>query len=106
MHPLLSKLLTKRNVGLEKLSPEEKSDFDRWEKILSGGEITVKKIEEFCRNQLVSIGHHMRSVDNSNQKNERLICLHNVYSAIIGLLSGPEAEKGALEAYLNDLLQK
>ena len=106
MHILLSKLLDKRKIKHEEPSPEEKSDFDRWEKILSSGEITVKKIEESCRNQLVSIDAQMRSVDNSTQKNERLICLHSVYSAIIGLLSGPEAEKQALERYLSDLLQK
>ena len=106
MHPLLSKLLTKRKVKHEELSQEEKQDFDRWEQILSGGEITVKKIEDFCRNQLISIGKQFQSVDNSTQKNERLIVLHSVYSAIIGLLSGPESEKEALERYLNDLLQK
>jgi len=106
MNVFLSKLLTKRKVKHEELSPEEKQDFDRWEKILSSGEITVKKIEEFCRNQLVSIDSQMRSVDNSSQKNERLVCLHSVYSAIIGLLSGPETEKQTLERYLTDLLHK
>ena len=106
MHNLLSKLLTKRKVKHEELSAEEKQDFDRWEKILSSGEITVKKIEDFCKNQIVSIGNQMRSVDNSTQKNERLVTLYSVYSAILGLLSGPETEKEALERYLNDLLQK
>ena len=42
MNLLLSKLLKKRGIATKaELSIEEKENFDRWEKILFWGEITI-----------------------------------------------------------------
>ena len=105
MHHLLSKLLKKR--GIEKvtdLSQSEAEDFDRWNKVLSEGEVTVKKIEDFCRNQISFIETQWKNLDNSTQKNERLIALHTVYSSILSAIQAPLDSREKIERFLKELL--
>ena len=105
MHPILSKLLKKRKIEtVDKLSPEERSDFDRWNKILSKDEVSVSDVAEFCRIQIRTIEGQWRDLGNSTQKNERLISMHTVYNAILGSLTSSKAERESLENYLNSLL--
>lgn len=104
MNFLLSKLLSKRKIQREDLSGEEKEDFVRWEKILSGGEISVEKISEFCKSQISIIENQWKDMSNDPKKNERLIIAHNIYSSILKVIDSPEAEKVALEEYLNKLI--
>jgi len=105
MHRILEELLSKRKVKVEDLDPEEYQQFDRWEKILSTeGEITVKNIEEFCKNQVSILKAQMKNLDNSGQKNERAILLFTVYDTLLDVISAPESEKEKLEKYLYGLL--
>ena len=105
MHPLLTKLLGKRKITKEQLDEEEKKDFDRWEKILSEGDITVEKIADFCKAQISAIEAKWRDMDNASLKNERLIIAHNIYSTIVKAISAPEVERVSLEEYLNNLIK-
>ena len=105
MHPILVKLLNKRNVKKEELTKEELTDFDRWDKILSGGEVTVEKVGEFCKAQIGAIEAQWKDLNNDTKKNERLIIAHTIYSTILKTLTAPEIERSALESYLNKLIQ-
>ena len=105
MHPLLVKLLNKRKVKKEELSPDELADFGRWEKILEGGEVTIEKVGEFCKAQISAVEAQWKDLDNDPKKNERLIIAHTIYSTILKALTAPEAERSALESYLNKLIQ-
>lgn len=107
MHKLIADLFKK--IGIEKiedLSVEEKKDFERWQKTLSEGEVTVDKILEFCRSQVKLIEVQWKNLDNDSKKNDRLIILHTTYSTLINLITGPKSEKESLESYLNQLLQE
>lgn len=105
MYHLLEKLLKKRGIKtLTELSEEESEDFDRWNKVLSEGEITVEKIIEFCKNQVNLIENQWKNMDNSQAKNERLILLHTVYKTILEAITAPKVEKERLESYLQQLL--
>lgn len=107
MHFSLKRLLKKRGIDdVTKLQPEEKADFDRWQKILSEGEITLDKIGEFCRAQKTITEKQMRNLDNSYEKNAKLVLLHSVYSAILEAITAPQAERESLEKYLNALLEE
>lgn len=105
MHEILQKLFTKRGIkDITDLSPDEVKDFDRWEKILSEGEITVDKILDFCKAQVTMIEGQMKVLDNSDIKNRKLILLHSVYSSLVILIKAPQIERENLEKYLNTLL--
>lgn len=106
-HSLLEKLLKKRGIEsiAELKTGEGKEEFDQWNKILSSeGEVTVSKIREFCESQKKIIEGRWRDLDNSKEKNERLILLHTVYSAIIEAISIPQKQREELEKYLQQLL--
>ncbi|MBI1834116.1 MAG: hypothetical protein HYR90_04825 [Candidatus Andersenbacteria bacterium] len=106
MYPILTKYLTKLKITKEQLDPDEKKDFDRWEKILSGGEVTVEKISQFCKAQISMIEAQWKDMNNDPKKNERLIIAHNIYSTILQAITSPEVERSALEYYLNQLINK
>lgn len=105
-HWLIEKLLRKRGIeSTDKLAEHEKPTFDGWQRILSEGTITVDKIQEFCRAQL-SLIHGKFKEDNSNEKNNKLIAMHNVYKSILDVIDKPKIEKEQLEKYLHDLIEK
>ena len=104
MHTLLQRLLQKRNVDPKELSPEEKQDFDRWESKLQGKDMSVETIVGYCKAQLSSIEALWENLDNSREKNERLILLHTVYSKLIHMVEANEKEREQLEKYLDELI--
>lgn len=104
MHALLSNLLSKRNITKDDLSKEESQDFARWEGILSGGEVTLEKIQLFSQGQIGAIEANWKNLDNTVQKNERLIVMHSVYKAILGAMTSSEVERASLEKYLTNLI--
>ena len=107
MQNILLRLLEKRNIKETKeLSTEEKETFDKWEVILSEGEISVEKILKFCQGQIKLIETQWKNLDNNTDKNERLILLHTVYSTLVNLIQAPQTEKDNLEKYLTELLKK
>ena len=105
MHPLLERLFKKKNLTLETLSVDEKTDYDRWRKILSEGDITVERIEEFCRSQNSLIESQWRDLNNEHRKNDRLLAMHVVYSSILTAIKAPKIERERLEQYLTSLIE-
>lgn len=105
MSNILSRLLQKRGISNpEDLSIDEKNDFERWRRVLSDGEITIDKVTSFCDNQIGLIEGQWKDLSNTNQKNERLILLHTVYKAIKNVIVSPQAEREALEKYLQQMI--
>lgn len=104
MHTSLEKLLTKRGVKVEDLAGEEKATFDKWNKVLSNDEITVTKIREFCNIQKEIIEAQWSNLDNSSQKNDRLVLMHTIYSKIARATEADKTERESLERYLNQLI--
>lgn len=104
---ILTQLLKKRGItDTTELTNDEKRDFDRWNKILSEGEITVEKILNFCKHQKQIIENQWSDLNNDSIKNERLVIQHTIYSKLIGVIESPKAEREALEKHLQDLIQK
>lgn len=105
-HFLIEKLFKYRGIeDFNSLSLAEKQDYDRWQKILTEGEITVNKIKEFCSQQ-ISIIHAKFKEDNTNERNNKLIAMHNVYKSILDIIEKPKVEREQLEKFLHDLLEK
>lgn len=100
MHSLLSRLLSKRKVQHDDLSPEEKQTFTNWQKTLTGDPITVEKIVEFCENKVKQI----KGIWRDDQSKTHLITQLVVYEAILEAIKAPESERESLEKYLQSLL--
>lgn len=106
MHQKLANVLEKKGISdLTELTSEEKADFDRWDKVLSEGEITIVRILEFCKQQIKLIELKWRDLSIEQSKKSELIAYHTVYSTLADLITVPKSEKENLEKYLNQLLQ-
>lgn len=103
MHTLLYNLLGKRNLQVKDLDPQEKQQFERWNSVLEE-EVTVEKVEEFCRIQIERIEAQWENLDSSKLKNERLIIMHTVYGKILRMLKAKKAERRSVEEELVRLL--
>lgn len=100
----VTKLLERRGLKHEDLSAEEKATMEQWRKTLSGGSITAKDVAVFCRIQLANIERQFKDLDATPTKQNRLVLLHSVYTSLMGLINNPQAEKEALEKYLDTLV--
>lgn len=106
MHNLLQLLLGKKGIkDVTELEPYEKDDFQRWNKILSEGEITVDKIKEFCQGQIKIIENKYLEPDNSEKKDCYLKACLGIYRSLINLIEAPSIEKENLERYLRSLIK-
>jgi hypothetical protein len=103
MHKLLQNLLDKRKLAVNDLTKDELSEFRRWESILHE-EVTVEKIDEFCRIQMDQIEQQWHNLDNKKLKNERLLMMHTVYSKIRRMITSAKTERKSVEEELNRLL--
>lgn len=86
------------------LNAEEKATLENWRKILSEGELTLEKVQEFCEYQITIIENQFRDPSKSDREKANLTLVHSVYSSIRVLILSPKAERESLENYLNSLI--
>ena len=86
------------------LSSEEKITLESWKRILSGGEISVDRIKEFCEYQLSIIETKFRDPEKSDREKANLTLIHSAYSSIKAIIVSPKTEQESLEKYLNTLI--
>lgn len=86
------------------LSVEEKATLETWKKILSGGEMSVDRIKQFCEYQISLIENQFRDPAKSDREKANLTMIHSVYSSIRTMIVSPAAERESLEKYLNTLI--
>ena len=90
MHSLINKLFAKRGIkSANELSPEEKADFDNWERILSKEELTTNDIKDFCLSQVDMIESKWRDLTIENERKQELIPYHTVYKALLKVIDSP-----------------
>lgn len=104
MHPILERLLRKRGLEVETLQGDEKATYDEWESKLTS-QVTVETVKGFCKHQIALVEKQMGNLDNTAQKNERLVLLHVVYRNILNALEAPQTERETLEKYLTSLIE-
>lgn len=91
---------------VEEMNPEERAVYERYERVLADGEISVDKIAQFCENQCKVIEKQWKNLDNSAAKNERLIIFHTVYQTILEAIRAPETQREALEKHLQSQIDQ
>uniref|UniRef100_A0A6M3LC07 Uncharacterized protein n=1 Tax=viral metagenome TaxID=1070528 RepID=A0A6M3LC07_9ZZZZ len=104
MHNLLTKIFAKRGIkDITELDKDERETFETWNKILSEGEMTVEKIQEFCQSQIDVIENKWKDLDIEQTKKAEWIPIHNVYSTILLAIKSPKAARENLEKQLIEL---
>lgn len=106
MHKLLADWLLKLKVDMASMDAEEKATFDRYNAILTDEELTPESIANFCDIQRGEIEKIWSNVDNSSQKNDRLITYHTVYGKISKMIRAKRLEREALERDLQNQLDQ
>lgn len=105
MHQAIEKLLQKRGIkSVEELSPEEKAQFDSWQKTLTTEKVTLPSLATFLNVQKSIIETQFGDINNTDQKNSRLTLQHAIYSKLIRYLESEKVEREALEKYLVELV--
>ena len=104
---IIQELLKKKGVQkLTELSPDEKTEYDRWQAVIEGSEITVPKIKEFCESQVRLIEGRYASGDATDKQDIMLRASLHIYLNLIKLIDSPEIERNNLEKYLTTLLRQ
>ena len=105
MPNILSLVLSKLGKKYETLSPVAKATYDRWETVLTGGPITLEKLQTFLTaerealiKELASPQHELNSKEDSFLK-ARL----NDVLIILALIESPQKAASMLESYLRKL---
>lgn len=104
MHKLLTKLLEKRGIKeVGDLTPEEKSDFDNWNAILSKEEMSIKDLKEFCQVQIDIIQQKWSDFSTPQAQKSELLPYFTVYNAILTAIDSPKAVRESVEKQLIQL---
>jgi len=108
VHSLLERLLKKRGVAeVKDLDNAERAWFDEKERILSGGELTVERVADFCRRELALIDHELHTnPDLSEKKDTYLKAGGHILSKLLGLIEGKDRERAEIEKEIRELLDK
>lgn len=104
MHELINKLLKKRGVTFEQLDESERAQLEKWKSILSGKEVTLQDVQEFCDRQITLIEMKF-DIGNTSVLNDRLVLLHSVYRKLKSVVSdNSEKKREKLEAELTAMI--
>ena len=104
MNNILSNILKERGIdSYDDLSDEEKLDFDKWEKVLASDEIRPENMVDFCNLSISAIEPQFKDADISNEKLRGLVLQHAIYKSLLGMITGPKAERESLVSYLTSL---
>jgi len=106
MHTAIETLLRKRGIeSVNDLSPEEKQQYDQWQKVLVNEPITIPRFVEFLNVQKSIVENSLTNLNNSTLVNDRLIVQLNIYSKLLKFLDSDKTEREALIKYLTTLTE-
>ncbi len=101
---VLTKLLAKRGIDrIEDLTPEESAVFQRYKAVLTGENVTVNSLKEFCLSQIRIIEARCDGVNPLT--NLQQASMH-VYINLLKAIEAPESERESLEMHLNQMLHE
>lgn len=104
MHTLIENLFKKRGIqSVDDLQSDEKTVFDRYQKILSNDVVTIEQMVEFIKIQKGLVEQKFE-LDNKPGKAKNLELLFTVYSKLLNMIEGPRAERESLIKYLESQL--
>ena len=105
MIDILTAVLRKLGKKYEELSPVAKSTYDRWEKILNAGPITILTFKEFMEGEKEALVKDLASPQYELNSKEDLFLRARLNDCLIilALLESPEKAAKMLEGYLKKI---
>lgn len=88
---------------MAELTPTEAQDFERWNSILDKEKLEIADIKEFCEVQVKVIEKQWENLDNTKEKDNKLINQHVIYKKLLELIEAPSRERETLIRYLESL---
>lgn len=105
-HFLIEQFFKKNNIEAEKLTEEEKSTFDEWQKSLIAEPITIENLTGFIKSQKEKTENKLADPSIPKEQRFELLPYLTIYKALLGLIESPQAEKEAKEEYIKELLKQ
>lgn len=103
---ILDKWLNKKGIiSPNELTEDEKKTYDNYKAVLSGENISVDKIKEFCHNQVKLIETKFANNPRTDDDIYLKACLH-VYLNIIKCIEVPQVERERVEKYLLSIINE
>lgn len=103
---LIQKVFDRKGISkITELTPDERVEYDRWQAIIDGSEITVEKIREFCESQVKIIENKYATGETTDKQDVYLRASLHIYLNLIKLLDSPEVDRNNLEKYLTNLIR-
>ena len=102
---ILTEVLRKLGKKYEELSPVAKDTYDRWEKILSVGPITIEKLKEFLEGEREALIKELIHPQIKLNSEEDIFLKARIldYEVILALLESPQKAALMLENYLKKI---
>ena len=103
----IQSILNKKGVTkLTELTPDERVEYDRWQAIVDGNEVTVDKIKEFCESQIKIIESKYAGGDTTDKQDIFLRTSLHIYLNLLQMINSPEVNRINLEKYLTTILSQ
>lgn len=104
---LITKLFEMKGIKtIADLKPEEKAEYDRWQLIMDGAEMTVEKIKAFCKAQVNVLEEQFANPENTDKKDAYLKASLHIYATLLKVIEAPEKERADLERHLVALINQ
>jgi hypothetical protein len=104
---IIQSILQKKGVSkLTELTPDEKVEYDRWQSIVDGNEVTIEKMREFCASQIRLIEGRYASGDTTDKQDTFLRASLHIYLNLLDMINSPEITRVNLEKHLTQLLKQ
>lgn len=102
---ILTQVLNKIGKKYEELDPEEKATYDNWEKVLSGGPVTIEKLVEFLKMEVKKNTELLTNMDVKlkDTKDLWLKMAINRDELLLVFIESPEKAAEKLTGYLKTL---
>ena len=104
---IIQDILSKKGVTkLSELTPDEKVEYDRWQAIVEGNEVTVAKMKEFCESQIRIIEGRYATGDTTDKQDTFLRASLHIYLNLLNMINSPEVNRVNLEKHLTNILKQ
>ncbi len=104
---LITKFFEKKGINtIADLKPEERQEYDRWQAIMDGTEVTVEKIKIFCDVQIKLIEERFATGETTDKQDAFLKASLHVYLNLLKAIKAPELERKDLERHLSNLINQ
>ena len=104
LYSLIQQLLDKRGINkITELSPDEKVEYERWQQIIDGSEVTVDKIKEFCKYQIKVVESKCDGVTSLTPIQQASL---HIYLNLLAMIEAPEIDRKNLEAHLTRIINQ